>query len=126
MPELPDVAAFKLAPDWIGEVLSPSTQALDCTEKIFRYARSQVTFVWVLDPLAQILEAYRLEGILYLLVGTWHGNATVGIEPFEVYPARTRRVVGDVSAGVKYGLFFGRCGAKTCVIGWATLCRRLQ
>ncbi|HEY5959053.1 MAG TPA: Uma2 family endonuclease [Polyangiaceae bacterium] len=85
MPEMPDVAAFDLAPDWICEVLSPSTQALDRADKVPLYARSQVPFVWLLDPLAQTLEAYRLEGTLYLLLGTWRGNATVGAEPFESY-----------------------------------------
>ena len=29
MPQVPDVAAFELAPDWICEVLSPSTEAMD-------------------------------------------------------------------------------------------------
>src|SRR5512142_1943672 len=28
MPQLPDVAAFELAPDWVCEVLSASTQAI--------------------------------------------------------------------------------------------------
>src|ERR1700690_2368947 len=31
MPEIPDVAFFELAPDWVCEVLSPSTAALDRT-----------------------------------------------------------------------------------------------
>lgn len=85
MPEMPDVAAFELAPDWICEVLSPSTQALDRADKVPLYARSQVPFVWLLDPIAQTLEAYRLEGTLYLLLGTWRGDATVSVEPFESY-----------------------------------------
>jgi Uma2 family endonuclease len=85
MPEMPDVAAFELAPDWICEVLSPSTQALDRADKVPLYAHSHVPFVWLLDPIAQTLEAYRLEGTLYLLLGTWRGNATVKVEPFESY-----------------------------------------
>ncbi|HMA97387.1 MAG TPA: Uma2 family endonuclease [Polyangiaceae bacterium] len=85
MPALPDVAAFELAPDWICEVLSPSTQAVDRADKVPLYARSQVLFVWLLDPLAQTLEAYRLEGTLYLLLGTWRGNTVVSVEPFESY-----------------------------------------
>jgi hypothetical protein len=38
MPELPDVAAFELAPDWICEVLSPSTEAADRADKLPIYA----------------------------------------------------------------------------------------
>ena len=29
MPELPETAYFELAPDWVCEVLSPSTEAYD-------------------------------------------------------------------------------------------------
>ncbi|HKQ69030.1 MAG TPA: Uma2 family endonuclease, partial [Polyangiaceae bacterium] len=34
MPEVPDVAALSLAPDWLCEVLSPSTAATDRTNKV--------------------------------------------------------------------------------------------
>jgi hypothetical protein len=37
MPEVPDAAAFELAPDWICEVLSPSTAATDRAEKMQIY-----------------------------------------------------------------------------------------
>ena len=33
MPELPDAAAFELPPDWVREVLSPSTAPTDRAEK---------------------------------------------------------------------------------------------
>jgi hypothetical protein len=34
MPELPDAPAFELAPDWICEVVSPSTATIDRAEKM--------------------------------------------------------------------------------------------
>ena len=34
MPEMPRVAAFELAPDWVCEVLSPTTQRLDRAAKM--------------------------------------------------------------------------------------------
>ena len=52
MPELPDAAAFELAPDWICEVLSPSTAASDRAEKMPIYARERVAHVWLVDPIA--------------------------------------------------------------------------
>ncbi len=85
MPRLPDVTAFELAPDWVCEVLSPSTQAIDRADKMPIYARSAVTHLWLLDPTAQTLEAYRLEGSKYLLLGTWRGDAVVAVEPFEAF-----------------------------------------
>jgi len=42
MPELPDVAFFELAPDWICEVLSPSTAKLDRGKKLSAYGREGV------------------------------------------------------------------------------------
>jgi len=33
MPKLPEAAWFDLAPDWVCEVLSPSTRRLDLTDK---------------------------------------------------------------------------------------------
>lgn len=82
MPELPDAAAFELAPDWICEVLSPSTTATDRAEKMPIYARERVSFVWLLDPIARTLETYRLLEQRWLLTGTWRDDARVVAEPF--------------------------------------------
>jgi Uma2 family endonuclease len=83
MPELPDVAAFELAPDWICEVVSPSTAAVDRAEKLPRYAQAGVAFAWLVDPLARTLEVLRLERGLWVLLGTHHGDARVRAEPFD-------------------------------------------
>lgn len=42
MPEMLEVAAFELAPDWLCEVISPSTAAVDRADKLHIYARHQV------------------------------------------------------------------------------------
>jgi Uma2 family endonuclease len=83
MPTLPQAAAFELAPDWVCEVLSPSTAAIDRTAKVPVYAREGVTHVWLIDPLARTLEALRLDGGGYRIVGAWSGDAVVHCEPFE-------------------------------------------
>jgi Uma2 family endonuclease len=61
MPELPDASAFELAPDWVFEVLSPSTAATDRAEKMPIYAREQVGQLWLVDPIAKTLEACHFE-----------------------------------------------------------------
>lgn len=83
MPELPQTVAFELAPDWVCEVLSPSTAAIDRTAKVPIYAREGVTHVWLIDPLAQTLEALQLDGTAYRIVGAWSGTAGINCEPFE-------------------------------------------
>lgn len=65
LPVLPDVAAFTLAPDWICEVLSKSTEQHDREVKMPVYAREGVRHAWLIDPVAKTLEVYTLsaEGI---------------------------------------------------------------
>ena len=82
MPELPDVAAFELAPDWVCEVLSPSTQSHDRVKKMGVYAREGVGHVWLVDPLAQTLEVYRAAGGAWLRTQIAHGADKVHAEPF--------------------------------------------
>ena len=60
LPVLPDVAAFTLAPDWICEVLSKSTEEHDREEKMPVYAREGVKHAWLIDPVAKTLEVYTL------------------------------------------------------------------
>jgi Uma2 family endonuclease len=85
MPELPDAAAFELAPDWACEVLSPSTTATDRAEKMPIYARERVAHVWLIDPIAQTLEALVLDGDRWSVLGTWRDDAKVRVEPFEAF-----------------------------------------
>ncbi|CAN5886887.1 hypothetical protein BH11MYX4_BH11MYX4_53180 [soil metagenome] len=83
MPELPSAAFITVAPDWVCEVLSRSTVAIDRAEKLPIYAREQVTHVWFVDPLAQTLEILRLEGDGYRLGAKLSGDAIVRAEPFD-------------------------------------------
>jgi len=83
MPELPDVAYLTLAPDWLCEVLSPSTEDIDRPEKVPVYAREGVSHVWLLDPVLRTLEVLRLDGGTYRLVLTSRGDARVRAEPFD-------------------------------------------
>lgn len=82
MPEVPDAAAFNLPPDWVAEVLSPSTAALDRVQKLPIYARENVSHVWLLDPRLQTLEAFAL-GARYELLGAWRGSESARVAPFE-------------------------------------------
>jgi len=82
MPEVPDVPFSTLAPDWVCEVLSPSTTALDRTKKLTIYAREQVPHAWLIDPIARTLEVFRLEHSRRTMVVTHTGSEVVRAEPF--------------------------------------------
>jgi Uma2 family endonuclease len=60
MPELPTTTYFTVVPDWVCEVLSPSTTSIDRTEKMPIYAEAGVGHVWLVDPIAKTLEAHIL------------------------------------------------------------------
>ena len=83
MPEMPDAAHFTLAPDWICEVVSPSTGALDRSRKLPIYAREGVARAWLIDPLLKTLEVLRLEAPRWVLLTTFAGDTKVRAEPFD-------------------------------------------
>lgn len=83
MPVFPDTAAFTLAPDWVCEVVSPSTERFDRARKMPVCAREGVPHLWLLSPLRQTLEVYRLTESRWLLLATHEGSARVRAEPFD-------------------------------------------
>jgi Uma2 family endonuclease len=83
MPVMTNVPYFELAPDWVCEVVSPSTGRVDRMRKMPIYVREQVSHIWLVDPLQQTLEIYRLEGRHWVLMVTHGGAETVRAEPFE-------------------------------------------
>ena len=61
MPVLPSTAYFTLAPDWVCEVISTSTEAQDREVKMPVYAREGVRHAWLVDPIAKTLEVDTLD-----------------------------------------------------------------
>ncbi|QSQ22456.1 Uma2 family endonuclease [Pyxidicoccus parkwayensis] len=83
MPLMPRVPYITQAPDWVCEVLSPSTEKLDRTRKQELYAREGIAHVWLVDPELRTLEVFQLHGGRWVERATWSGNARVRAEPFE-------------------------------------------
>jgi Uma2 family endonuclease len=82
MPALPDAAWLDLAPDWVCEVLSPSSAKTDRTLKIPIYAHFGVAHLWGVDPLLRTLEAYRLAERHWVLDVTLKDDDPVRLDPF--------------------------------------------
>jgi Uma2 family endonuclease len=83
LPEMPADAYFTLAPDWICEVLSPSTESIDRGKKLRIYARERVEHAWLLDPLRRTLEVLSLESGKWTALDTHEGRGSVRAEPFD-------------------------------------------
>jgi Uma2 family endonuclease len=60
-----DARGVRGAPDWVAEVLSPSTARHDRTVKLSAYERAGVCEVWLIDPIDLKLTVYRLEAGCY-------------------------------------------------------------
>ncbi len=83
LPQLPDTAYFERAPDWVCEILSPSTARLDRKSKMPWYAQVEVEHLWLIDPDQQTLEAYQRQEQQWLLLHTYAADDKVSIAPFE-------------------------------------------
>ena len=83
MPTIPRVPFITLPPDWISEVISPSTGRIDRSRKMKIYARESVSHLWFVDPLACTLEVYRLEAGRWIVAATHGGDEVVRAEPFD-------------------------------------------
>lgn len=88
MPSYPRVPFFTLAPDWVCEVLSPSTRKLDLDEKAKIYAEAGVGYYWLVDPEASSLEAFGSHGGEWKLIGKLYGDAHISLPPFEAISFR--------------------------------------
>jgi Uma2 family endonuclease len=78
-----DQRPILVAPDWVCEVLSPSTAAHDRITKRNLYARSGIAHYWIVDVDAHTLEVFELVNQRWLLVGTYGDDAVARIPPFE-------------------------------------------
>jgi Uma2 family endonuclease len=82
MARIPDAPWFELAPDWLCEILSPSTAGIDRGRKLPIYARVGVRHVWLLDPVIRMLEVLVLQGERWSIAAVHGGSDAVRAEPF--------------------------------------------
>ncbi|MBK8213090.1 MAG: Uma2 family endonuclease [Myxococcales bacterium] len=83
LPEVPEAPYLTLAPDWVCEVLSPSTAALDRGDKRKVYQREGVPWFWIVDPKDRTLEVLALDGPSYRVVDVFSGEEKVRVRPFD-------------------------------------------
>ncbi|WP_437594515.1 Uma2 family endonuclease [Sorangium sp. So ce1000] len=76
-------AHYDVAPDWVCEVISPRTERVDRGKKMRIYRREGVRHAWLINPVAQTLEVYRIDDGRWSLLDTYEGDEIVRPEPFE-------------------------------------------
>lgn len=88
----PNVRPIDVVPDWICEVLSPSTSVRDRVDKKRLYAQHGVKHYWLVDPEARIVEALELEHGRWVDAGTFAAPDVARIPPFEAVEIPLARV----------------------------------
>lgn len=83
MPEFPKEAFTTIAPDWVCEVLSPSTRTYDVTDKREIYGTFGVGHIWFVDPDARTLEAFVNRGGEWALIAALRDDDPVCVAPFD-------------------------------------------
>ncbi len=72
-----------VAPDWVCEGLSPSTEKLDRLRKLPIYAKEGLPHVWLMDTKLRRLEVFGLVERHYELAQMFFDGDTIHAQPFE-------------------------------------------
>lgn len=82
MPALPRTAWIDVAPDWVCEVLSPSTERYDRGDKRLIYAEAGVSHVWHVNPFLKMLEVYELRAGKWVTLDVLFDDQEIRAPPF--------------------------------------------
>ena len=92
MPQIPDEPAFTILPDWVCEILSPSTARADLVRKLPRYASVGVAHCWLFDPALKTVQMFRNEEGSWIVAASFTAEDKVRAEPFEAFELELPRV----------------------------------
>lgn len=103
-PQPPPQQRAQVVPDWVCEIISPSTRRHDLLTKRDAYARIGVRFRWYVDPEVRVLQTFELSRGRWIETGAFAEDDVVEATPFEAValpmadwwatspkPTRTRR-----------------------------------
>ncbi len=83
MPVLATERPVLLAPDWVCEVVSPSSARRDRIHKAGLYLSGGVPYYWLLDEGLRSLEAFEAQAGRWVRLGAWTDGDTASVPPFE-------------------------------------------
>jgi Uma2 family endonuclease len=72
-----------IAPEWICEVLYPSTAGVDRVKKLPIYVREKVDHVWLIHPIEKTLEIYQRSESRWILLNTFAGEGLIRAVPYD-------------------------------------------
>ena len=83
VPALPADTPVSIVPDWVCEILSPTTRAHDQLIKRRFYARVGVSYLWFIDPDARTLSVCKLVEGHWFELGVYGYDERIRAEPFD-------------------------------------------
>ncbi len=83
MPEVPKSHVFSIVPDWVCEIISPSSGHTDRMRKMPIYARAGVRHAWLIDPEQQTIEIRQNTDDGWRIIDLAIENSVARIPPFE-------------------------------------------
>ena len=98
LPDVPDEPHLELEPDWVCEILSPSTERIDRGLKLGVYAREKVPHAWLVNPGTRTLEVLRLQGHEWLIASVHSDADRVRAEPFDAIELDLAGLWGETPA----------------------------
>lgn len=87
-----ELRPIDVPPDWVCEVLSPSTAARDRVTKRALYAQHGVGYYWIVDVDARTLEAFELVDARWVLAGSYDDTTVARIAPFDAVELTIQRL----------------------------------
>lgn len=94
VPERPRGRPVRIRPDWVCEILSPSTADRDLGPKHRTFHRCGVPHTWIVDPEHETLTVHRWHPDGYIVVLTAGKHDTIRAEPFESIELRVNLLFG--------------------------------
>ncbi len=82
-PVLPEERPIVVVPDWVCEILLPSTGRIDRVKKAHGYLQGGVPFYWILDVEDRTLEAFEAREGSWVRLGAWGDGDGARIPPFD-------------------------------------------
>lgn len=83
MPTLPDDRPLAVDPEFVCEILSPSTETYDLTDKQAAYHAAGVEHLWHLSPHGRLLTVMRRAPEGYLILVRGRDGQTLRLPPFD-------------------------------------------
>jgi Uma2 family endonuclease len=77
-------AFFTVPPDWICEIVSPSTELRDRGQKMALYAKAGLAYAWLVQPRLRSIEAFQLDPLTHrwTVIEVYSGGS-IRVPPFE-------------------------------------------